>query len=74
MNKKIHPKYQEITASCSCGNIIKISSTILHNINLDVCGVCHPFYTGKQRDISTGGRIDRFNKRFNIPYKTNKNI
>ena len=49
MKKDIHPKYEEITASCSCGNVMKIRST------------------GKQRDVATGGRVDRFNKRFNIP-------
>ena len=57
MKKDIHPKYEEITASCSCGNVMKI----------DVCSKCHPFFTGKQRDVATGGRVDRFNKRFNIP-------
>lgn len=67
MQKNIHPKYIEIEASCSCGNIIKTYSTLCHNIILDVCGVCHPFYTNKQRTVSTGGRIDRFNKRFSIP-------
>lgn len=67
MKKDIHPKYEEITANCSCGNVIKIRSTVGHDLNLDVCSKCHPFYTGKQRDVATGGRVDRFNKRFNIP-------
>ena len=67
MKKDIHPKYEEITATCSCGNVMKIRSTVGHDLNLDVCGKCHPFYTGKQRDVATGGRVDRFNKRFNIP-------
>ncbi|SBT82035.1 50S ribosomal protein L31 [secondary endosymbiont of Trabutina mannipara] len=67
MQKNIHPKYVEIIATCSCGNVISINSTIGHNINLDVCGVCHPFYTGKQRVVDTGGRVNRFNKRFHIP-------
>ncbi|PHM38622.1 50S ribosomal protein L31 [Xenorhabdus innexi] len=66
MRQGIHPKYEEITASCSCGNVIKIKSTG-HDLNLDVCGACHPFYTGKQRDVATGGRVDRFNKRFSVP-------
>ena len=67
MKQGIHPKYDLVTASCSCVNFIKIISTVGHDLNLDVCGECHPFYTGKQRDVATGGRVDRFNKRFNIP-------
>lgn len=66
MKQGIHPEYKEITATCSCGNVIKTKSTVGHDLNLDVCGECHPFYTGKQRDVATGGRVDRFNKRFNM--------
>ncbi|AEW44845.1 50S ribosomal protein L31 [Serratia symbiotica str. 'Cinara cedri'] len=66
MRQNIHPKYEKVTAYCSCGNVIKIRSTLGHDLNLDVCGGCHPFYTGKQRDLATGGRVDRFNKRFNF--------
>ncbi|AWK44262.1 50S ribosomal protein L31 [Enterobacter hormaechei] len=67
MKKGIHPKYEEITATCSCGSVIQVRSTAGHALNLDVCGQCHPFYTGKQRDVATGGRVDRFKKRFNVP-------
>ncbi|WP_213992509.1 50S ribosomal protein L31 [Sodalis sp. dw_96] len=67
MKKDIHPKYVAITATCSCGNVIKTHSTLGHDLTLDVCGACHPFYTGKQRVVDTGGRVDRFNKRFSIP-------
>ncbi|WP_312953191.1 50S ribosomal protein L31 [Superficieibacter sp.] len=67
MKKDIHPNYVEITANCSCGNVIKTRSTVGHDLNLDVCSKCHPFFTGKQRDVATGGRVDRFNKRFSIP-------
>ncbi|KOC87968.1 50S ribosomal protein L31 [Winslowiella iniecta] len=67
MKKGIHPNYTEVTAKCSCGNEIKIGSTVGRDLNLDVCGKCHPFYTGKQRDVASGGRVDRFNKRFSIP-------
>ncbi|MBK4775270.1 50S ribosomal protein L31 [Candidatus Pantoea edessiphila] len=66
MKKGIHPKYQAITAHCTCGNIINIYSTSEQKLNLDVCSQCHPFYTGKQRDVSTKGRVDRFNKRFSL--------
>ena len=64
MKQDIHPKYEEITATCSCGNVMNIRSTLGKDINLDVCSSCHPFYTGKQLNVDTGGRVDRFKKRF----------
>ena len=64
MKDGIHPEYAEMTATCSCGNVMKIRSTLGKDINLDVCSACHPFYTGKQRNVDTGGRVDRFKKRF----------
>lgn len=64
MKEGIHPKYVEMTATCSCGNVIQTRSTLGKDIQLDVCSACHPFYTGKQKVMDTGGRIDRFNKRF----------
>ncbi|ATG72597.1 50S ribosomal protein L31 [Zobellella denitrificans] len=64
MKQGIHPEYKEIVAKCSCGNEIKTRSTLGHDLNLDVCSACHPFYTGKQKIVDTGGRVDRFNKRF----------
>lgn len=66
MKKKIHPVYSQITATCSCGNKIEIFSTINLDLNLDICSKCHPFYTGKQRIIDTGGRVERFKKRFKL--------
>jgi len=64
MQAKIHPNYGEMTAKCSCGNIIKTQSTLAKEISVDVCSECHPFYTGKQKVADAGGRIDRFKKRF----------
>ncbi len=64
MQKDIQPQYGDLTATCSCGNVIKTRSTMAKEIHLDVCSACHPFYTGKQKVADTGGRIDRFNKRF----------
>jgi large subunit ribosomal protein L31 len=64
MKAEIHPKYEEITATCSCGNVIKTRSTNCEDMHLEVCSNCHPFYTGKQKVIDSAGRIDRFNKRF----------
>ena len=64
MKADTHPAYGELTATCSCGNVIKVGSTLKDNIHIDVCSQCHPFYTGKQKVVDTGGRIDRFHKRF----------
>ena len=69
MKQGIHPEYKEITATCSCGNVIKTRSTLGKDINLDVCGSCHPFYTGKQRVVDTGGRVERFNNRPHFFYQ-----
>ena len=70
MRQGIHPEYAEIKATCSCGNIIVVSSTLKEDINLDVCSSCHPFYTGKQKLVDTGGRVERFEKRFGKKGKT----
>jgi len=64
MKEGIHPDYQEMEAKCSCGNVFKTRSTLCKSITLDVCSACHPFYTGKQKVMDTGGRIDKFKKRF----------
>ncbi len=64
MKADIHPNYVEINATCGCGNSFKTRSTLGKDIHLDVCAACHPFYTGKQKVLDTGGRIDRFKKRF----------
>ena len=69
MKTEIHPTYNELVATCSCGNIIKVGSTRANSIYLDVCSSCHPFYTGKQKTADAGGRIDRFNKRFGAAKK-----
>ena len=66
MKKTIHPNYIEVQAHCSCGNVISTRSTQGKDIHLDVCSACHPFYTGKQKIVETGGRVDKFNKRFGV--------
>ncbi|WDI78447.1 50S ribosomal protein L31 [Candidatus Purcelliella pentastirinorum] len=65
MNKNIHPPYNSIQATCSCGNIINIKSTIKKDIFLDVCSSCHPFYTGQRKIMDTRGRVEKFSKKFN---------
>ena len=64
MKDGIHPNYDVLEATCSCGNVVKTKSTKTGTMHLDVCSACHPFYTGKQKVLDTGGRIDRFKKRF----------
>ncbi|HWU69612.1 MAG TPA: 50S ribosomal protein L31 [Stenotrophobium sp.] len=64
MKADIHPSYAEITVKCSCGNTFKTRSTASHDLSLDVCSECHPFYTGKQKTADVGGRVDKFNKRY----------
>ena len=64
MKADIHPNYSELTATCSCGNVIKTRSTRAGDMHVDVCSKCHPFYTGQQKIVDTGGRIDKFKKRF----------
>ncbi|WP_116963341.1 50S ribosomal protein L31 [Fastidiosibacter lacustris] len=64
MNTEIQPKYEKVNVSCSCGNTFETYSTKCADINLDVCSMCHPFYTGKQRVVDTAGRVDSFQKRF----------
>lgn len=65
MKAGIHPEYKAVNATCSCGNSFVFNSTLdKESIHLDVCDKCHPFYSGKQRIVDTGGRVERFNKRF----------
>ena len=63
MKQGIHPVYNETTVSCACGNVIETRAT-KDGIKIEVCSNCHPFYTGKQKILDTGGRVARFEKRF----------
>ncbi len=65
VKSEIHPHYAETTITCSCGTTFATRSTASSGrINAEVCSACHPFYTGKQRNLDTGGRVARFEKRF----------
>ncbi len=64
MKENIHPKYEEVNVRCSCGNTFKVRSTAGHDIDIEVCAKCHPFFTGKQKIVDTGGRVEAFKKRF----------
>ena len=65
MKQGIHPKYEKTTIRCACGEVIETSST-KDNLRVDICSKCHPFFTGKQKLVDTGGRVDRFKKRYNL--------
>ena len=64
MKSDIHPKYEPVVVACSCGNKIETRSTIGADFHIDVCSQCHPFFTGKQKVVDSGWRVDRFNRRF----------
>ena len=65
MKPDIHPDYVETTVTCTCGNTYTTRSTAANGvIHADICSNCHPFYTGKQKILDTGGRVARFERRF----------
>ncbi len=64
MKAGIHPEYQEVTVTCSCGNSFVTRSTAEQELHVEVCSACHPFYTGKQKITDTGGRVERFRRRY----------
>ncbi|CVK21586.1 MULTISPECIES: 50S ribosomal protein L31 [Sporomusa] len=63
MQEKIHPKFGEAKVVCGCGNTF-MTGSVKKELRVDVCSKCHPFYTGQQRQIAAGGRVERFNKRY----------
>ena len=64
MKDAIHPKYAEIEVTCSCGNKFSTQSTNIKPLHIEVCSACHPFYTGKQKIVDTGGRVDKFRRKY----------
>ncbi|MBM4363481.1 MAG: 50S ribosomal protein L31 [Deltaproteobacteria bacterium] len=63
MKPEIHPKYEAVTTTCACGSTFQTRSTA-SEIAVDICGACHPFYTGKHRVVDAAGRIDRFRRKY----------
>jgi large subunit ribosomal protein L31 len=63
MKQGIHPEYVTATVRCSCGNTFTTRST-KPEIHVEICSACHPFYTGKQKLVDTGGRVERFQRRY----------
>jgi large subunit ribosomal protein L31 len=69
MKPKIHPKYEETTISCACGNSFLTRSTVKGGeIRIDICNECHPFFTGKQKIVDTAGRVERFKRKYGDKY------
>lgn len=65
MKADIHPRYQDIKVTCSCGNSFTTRSTLKgEELHVEVCSACHPFYTGQQKIVDSGGRVDQFRKRY----------
>jgi len=64
MKKSIHPKYEESTVTCGCGNKFVTRST-KKNINVEICSACHPFFTGKMKYVDTTGRVEKFQRKYN---------
>lgn len=65
MKKDIHPEYQEVNVHCVCGNTFKTGSTN-KEIRVEICSQCHPFFTGKQKNVEAGGRVEKFKKKFGM--------
>jgi large subunit ribosomal protein L31 len=63
MKQNIHPDYQIANVHCSCGNTFQTRSTV-REIRVEICSNCHPFYTGKQKLVDAGGRVERFQRRY----------
>jgi len=65
MKENIHPAYGECVVRCACGETFKTGS-VKNELRVEICSKCHPFFTGKQKLVDTGGRVDRFKKRYGI--------
>ncbi len=65
MKQGIHPEYVEATVKCACGETFTTRST-KSELRVDICSKCHPFFTGKQKFVDAGGRVDKFKKKFNL--------
>ena len=66
MKPEIHPEYNEIDVTCSCGTKFKTRSTMNKALHVEVCSMCHPFYTGKQKIVDTAGRVEKFRQKYGM--------
>ncbi len=64
MKAGVHPEYNEISVTCSCGNVFNTRSTMKKALHVEVCSSCHPFYTGKQKIVDTAGRVEKFRQKY----------
>lgn len=64
MKPGIHPNFKEVTVHCACGNTFQSAST-KDSIEVEVCSACHPFFTGLNKNVEKGGRVEKFNRKFN---------
>jgi len=71
MKKGIHPKYDKATVICACGNTFETRST-KKEIHVEVCSACHPFFTGKQKIFDSAGRVEKFNRRYNLEQESDE--
>jgi len=71
MKKAIHPKYDKATVICACGNTFETRST-KKEIRVEVCSACHPFFTGKQKIFDSAGRVEKFNRRYNLEQESDE--
>jgi large subunit ribosomal protein L31 len=67
MQADIHPKYNQVEVTCSCGHIFTTGSSLGQDkLSIEVCSECHPFYTGKQKLVDTAGRVDKFRQKYGM--------
>ncbi|MDH5446822.1 MAG: 50S ribosomal protein L31 [Gammaproteobacteria bacterium] len=66
MKAEIHPDYADVKVTCSCGNSFETRSTVGHDLSIEVCSACHPFFTGKQKIMDTAGRVDKFRQKYGM--------
>jgi large subunit ribosomal protein L31 len=71
MKEGLHPKYNEAVVKCACGETFVTGST-KKELRVEVCSKCHPFFTGKQKLLDAGGRVERFMKKYNLEQKENE--
>jgi large subunit ribosomal protein L31 len=71
MKTGIHPNYVDCAVTCGCGNTFKTRATV-KELRIEICSLCHPFYSGKQRFVDSAGRVDKFLKRYQRPEKAAK--
>lgn len=63
MKKGIHPRYGGVSIACACGNVIETAS-VKGDFKTEICNMCHPFYTGKQKRVAAAGAVEKFNRRY----------